>query len=62
MHDDTQSVPALAASDLAPAKITSSQRVRSDELFRGASEIVIEHNGRQYQLRITQNGKLILTA
>jgi hemin uptake protein HemP len=30
--------------------------------LRGAREIVIEHDGRQYQLRITQNGKLILTA
>ena len=38
------------------------RRVRSEELLRGAREIVIEHDGRQYQLRITQNGKLILTA
>ncbi len=32
------------------------------ELFAGAREIVIDHDGRLYQLRITQNGKLILTA
>jgi hemin uptake protein HemP len=38
------------------------RRVRSEDLFRGVREIVIEHDGRQYQLRITQNGKLILTA
>ena len=38
------------------------RRVRSEELLRGAREIVIEHDGRQYQLRVTQNGKLILTA
>jgi len=36
--------------------------MRSEDLLRGAREIVIEHDGRQYQLRITQNGKLILTA
>jgi len=37
-------------------------RVRSDELLHGGSELVIEHQGREYRLRITQNGKLILTA
>jgi hemin uptake protein HemP len=25
-------------------------------------ELVIVHNGREYRLRLTQNGKLILTA
>jgi hemin uptake protein HemP len=38
------------------------RRISSAELFAGAREIVIEHHGRLYQLRITQNGKLILTA
>lgn len=38
------------------------RRLRSSELFAGAREIVIDHDGRLYQLRITQNGKLILTA
>ena len=42
----------------APAR----RRTTSAELFRGARELVIEHDGRSYQLRITQNGKLILTA
>lgn len=39
-----------------------SRRITSAELFSGAREVVIEHDGRLYQLRITQNGKLILTA
>jgi len=38
------------------------RRIRSDELFGRAREIIIDHEGRAYQLRITQNGKLILTA
>ncbi len=38
------------------------RRVASHELLRGAGEIVIEHRGREYRLRITQHGKLILTA
>ena len=35
---------------------------RSEELMGKAREIVIVHNGREYRLRLTQNGKLILTA
>ncbi|MGH8766516.1 MAG: hemin uptake protein HemP [Burkholderiales bacterium] len=37
-------------------------RVRSEVLLGQAKELVILHNGREYRLRITQNGKLILTA
>lgn len=32
----------------------------SSALFKGAREIVIEHNGDFYRLRITRQGKLIL--
>lgn len=38
------------------------RRYTSEELFAGMREIAIDHNGRRYQLRITQTGKLILTA
>ena len=38
------------------------RRVRSEELLRGGVELLIEHQGREYRLRVTQNGKLILTA
>ena len=38
------------------------RRIRSEDILRGAREIVIDHDGRLYRLRITQNGKLILTA
>ena len=34
----------------------------SDQLLGGARELLILHGGRQYRLRLTQNGKLILTA
>jgi hemin uptake protein HemP len=41
---------------LVPAKVPS-------EMLLGArKELVISHNGREYRLRVTQNGKLILTA
>lgn len=38
------------------------ERVHSDTLLGKAKELVIVHNGREYRLRMTQNGKLILTA
>lgn len=36
-------------------------RVSSDELFKHGKELVIEHDSQEYRLRITGNGKLILT-
>jgi len=38
------------------------QRVLSETLLGPRGELVIVHNGREYRLRLTQNGKLILTA
>lgn len=37
-------------------------RVTSEALLGSRKELVIVHNGREYCLRLTQNGKLILTA
>jgi hemin uptake protein HemP len=36
--------------------------ITSDQLLGEARELLIMHAGRQYRLRLTQNGKLILTA
>ena len=36
-------------------------RIESQKLFEGTSEIVIVHHDEEYSLRITKNGKLILT-
>ena len=45
-----------------PAGATGPQRVQSDALLGHAKELLIVHNGREYRLRQTLNGKLILTA
>ncbi len=62
MHDEhaRETPPTKSTDTVTDAGV--SRRIRSEELFRGVREIVIEHGGRQYQLRITQSGKLILTA
>ena len=41
---------------------TGTPRIASDTLLGPGGQLVIEHGGRDYKLRITQNGKLILTA
>jgi hemin uptake protein HemP len=38
------------------------ERVTSRELLGRCAELIIVHDGREYRLRVTQNGKLILTA
>jgi len=45
-----------------PVPATALKRVPSETLLGTAKEMVILHNGREYRLRLTQNGKLILTA
>ena len=37
-------------------------RITSGDLLQGRTEMIIVHDGREYRLRVTQNGKLILTA
>jgi hemin uptake protein HemP len=37
-------------------------RIRSAILLAGKRELIIEHAGREYRLRVTAQGKLILTA
>jgi hemin uptake protein HemP len=38
------------------------QRVSSQALLSEGRELIIEHRGREYRLRVTSKGKLILTA
>ena len=38
------------------------RRLSGEEIFGGARKVTIEHNQRIYTLRITAQGKLILTA
>jgi hemin uptake protein HemP len=53
-----------ATSNQEPVPAISFQggRVMSNQLLGECGELIIEHDGREYRLRRTQNGKLILTA
>jgi hemin uptake protein HemP len=57
LQDARPAARARAAGDERPAK-----RLSSRELFGAHDQLIIEHGGREYRLRITSNGKLILTA
>jgi hemin uptake protein HemP len=47
----------------APAQLPPAPaEVPSQTLLGARKELVITRNGREYRLRVTQNGKLILTA
>ena len=42
------------------ADFESRRAIRSEELLAGAQEVLIEHEGQTYRLRLTRRGKLIL--
>lgn len=48
---------AAHAAEPAPA----TRRIVSQRLLEGARELVIDHHGNEYHLRLTRNDKLILT-
>ena len=52
------------AADLSQVKpgTEPQKKVASEALLGGQRELVIVHRGREYRLRLTQHGKLILTA
>ena len=53
-------VPMLASTDAA-VSTAPVRRVSSQRLLAGERELVIQHLGSEYHLRLTRNGKLILT-
>jgi hemin uptake protein HemP len=55
-------VTTLAKTPTAIPRRDAPQRVTSASLLGPRGELVILHNGREYRLRLTQSGKLILTA
>lgn len=44
-----------------PGERPVQRRISSRSLFSGAHELLIQHQGEHYRLRVTRNGKLILT-
>ena len=60
--DETPSARPIRLSKTAANTLSSAPaRISSDSLFSGGNILLIEHNGIDYVLRKTRNGKLILT-
>ena len=66
MISDTRVTPTPSTDDDLPAQLGTAaitpRRLTSTALLQGDRQVVIEHAGREYLLRITAQGKLILTA
>ena len=61
MLDASPLVPKEEAA-AAPAEATKPLRIKSEDLLGPHGEVIILHGAREYRLRRTQTGKLILTA
>ena len=57
MMSDEHPEPPAAASPAGDRR----RRIKVSELLQGEREVILEHDSQDYRLRITANGKLILT-
>jgi hemin uptake protein HemP len=57
----TPNLAATRAQDEGVKRVVASNFTTSEKLFAGARELVIAHAGEEYRLRLTNQGKLILT-
>ena len=56
-----RAISAVRSSDAGDSRIRQPVRVQLANLLEGGREAIIVHNGEDYRLRVTANGKLILT-
>ncbi len=61
MAETLSTLPIQLPKTAAKAPSTALPKISSDRLFSGGNILLIEHNGIDYVLRKTRNGKLILT-
>jgi hemin uptake protein HemP len=63
-QQDPESTPPLERSPAGTRPSPAGTRVKRSkvsELLQGEREVILEHDSQNYRLRITANGKLILT-
>jgi hemin uptake protein HemP len=56
----SENLPKPNPDETPPHHPDSLRLIRSEELLAGAHEVLIEHEGQTYRLRLTRSGKLIL--
>ncbi|HWB09200.1 MAG TPA: hemin uptake protein HemP [Pirellulales bacterium] len=52
--------PSQDAASLGPGRVDRPRTLSSEDLLRGAVEVLIKHGSDVYRLRLTRSGKLIL--
>lgn len=57
---NTLTLPRPASPVSADRRELAKPRLRSEDLFRTHQELIIEHRGEEYRLKLTRNDKLIL--
>ena len=62
MDKQTEAAASRVAQSDCPISRRGIRCIEARELFAGERELRILHAGREYRLRVTQSGKLILTA
>ena len=60
-HDPRTSATASPADGGRTARLREPLRIDSRKLLAGGRELLIDHAGQAYRLRLTRNDKLILT-
>jgi hemin uptake protein HemP len=60
-HDPGTGAAAHPAPPAERPRHAAPRRIPSGQLLSGGNELVIEHAGQEYRLRLTRNDKLILT-
>ena len=61
MEKNRMTFAAQSSPGVVVGRVGRKPRIESERLFEGTSEVVIVHREEEYSLRITKNGKLILT-
>ena len=59
--DKSTTLPETIIDSQKVVMLDRNRRLYSDSLFSHGDEVFIQHQGEQYRLRRTRNGKLILT-
>ena len=52
--------PSLGLARASAPSTAPKTRLRSEDLFKNGCELIIEHRGEEYRLKLTRNDKLIL--
>lgn len=64
IKSSTEFCESMTKTNIQATKNTQLEAIKvltSEDLFMGAREVVIKHTGEDYRLRLTNQGKLILT-